>query len=103
MQVFRESNRILKDDGILAFTFHHAEDSAWQALLDAVLEAGFHVEAIYPVHSEGESSLHLMDKEAISYDFGNVCLKRRSEDTRTKRSCVRLRQLGRDRAPVDLV
>jgi len=91
MQVFRESNRILKDDGILAFTFHHAEDSAWQALLDAVLEAGFHVEAIYPIHSEGESSLHLMDKDAISYDLIHVCRKRRPEDTRQKRSWAGLR------------
>ena len=92
MQVFREANRMLKDEGILAFTFHHAEDSAWQALLDAVLEAGFHVEAIYPIHSEGESSLHLMDKDAISYDLIHVCLKRRPEDTRQKRSWAGLRQ-----------
>lgn len=92
MLVFRESNRVLMDDGILAFTFHHAEDSAWQALLDAVLEAGFHVEAIYPIHSEGESSLHLMDKDAISYDLIHVCRKRRPEDTRQKRSWAGLRQ-----------
>jgi len=98
MQVFRESYRVLKDDGILAFTFHHAEDSAWQALLDAVLEAGFNVEAIYPVHSEGESSLHLMDKEAISYDLIHVCRKRRAEDTRARKSWAGLRQLVRQRA-----
>lgn len=98
MQVFRESHRILKNDGILAFTFHHAEDSAWRALLDAVLEAGFHVEAIYPIHSEGESSLHLMDKDAISYDLIHVCRKRRPEDTRQKRSWAGLRQLVRQRA-----
>ncbi len=102
MEVFRESYRVLKDDGILAFTFHHAEDSAWQALLDAVLEAGFNVEAIYPVHSEGESSLHLMDKEAISYDLIHVCRKRRAEDTRAKKSWAGLRQLVRQRAKEEI-
>jgi putative DNA methylase len=102
MEVFRESYRVLKDDGILAFTFHHAEDSAWQALLDAVLDAGFNVEAIYPVHSEGESSLHLMDKEAISYDLIHVCRKRRAEDTRAKKSWAGLRQLVRQRAKEEI-
>ena len=102
MQVFQEAHRVLKDDGLLAFTFHHAEDSAWQALLDAVLEAGFNVEAIYPVHSEGESSLHLMDKEAISYDLIHVCRKRRAEDTRVKKSWAGLRQIVRQRAKEEI-
>jgi uncharacterized protein YbaR (Trm112 family) len=102
MEVFRESHRVLKVDGILAFTFHHAEDSAWQALLDAVFEAGFNVEAIYPVHSEGESSLHLMDKEAISYDLIHVCRKRRLEDTRAKKSWAGLRQQVRQQAKEEI-
>jgi len=96
--VFAEAHRALRDDGILAFTFHHAEDSAWQALLEALLDAGFEVEAIYPVHSEGESSLHLMDKEAIAYDLIHVCKKRRPEDVATKRSWAGLRQFVRQRA-----
>ncbi|MFA7233703.1 MAG: hypothetical protein WC076_06305 [Terrimicrobiaceae bacterium] len=96
--VFCEAYRALREDGILAFTFHHAEDSAWQALLEALLNAGFEVEAIYPVHSEGESSLHLMDKEAIAYDLIHICKKRRSEDIATNRSWAGLRQLVRQRA-----
>jgi 16S rRNA G966 N2-methylase RsmD/uncharacterized protein YbaR (Trm112 family) len=102
MEVFRESHRVLKDEGILTFTFHHAEDSAWQALLDAVLAAGFNVEAIYPVHSEGESSLHLMDKEAISYDLIHVCRKRRLADTRAKKSWAGLRQQVRQQAKEEI-
>jgi len=97
-EVFSEAHRALRDNGILAFTFHHAEDSAWQALLEALLNAGFEVEAIYPVHSEGESSLHLMDKEAIAYDLIHVCKKRRPEDVATKRSWAGLRQFVRQRA-----
>lgn len=96
--VFSEAHRALSNEGILAFTFHHAEDSAWQALLEALLDAGFEVEAIYPVHSEGESSLHLMDKEAIAYDLIHVCKKRRPEDVAKKRSWAGLRQLVRQQA-----
>jgi len=97
-KVFAEAFRLLKDDGLMAFTFHHAEDSAWQALLDAVLESGFQIEAIYPVHSEGESSLHLMDNEAIAYDLIHVCRKRSAEDVRMKRSWAGLRQIVRQKA-----
>lgn len=73
--VFIESNRVLRDDGILAFTFHHAEGETWQSLLEAICEAGFYLEAVYPIHGEAENSLHLMDKEAISYDLIHVCKK----------------------------
>ncbi|GFP31584.1 putative DNA methylase, partial [Candidatus Hakubella thermalkaliphila] len=61
-QVFQQCNRVLKDDGLLAFTFHHAEGSAWEALLRAVCNAGYAIESVYPIHGESESSLHLLDK-----------------------------------------
>ena len=37
--VFRECRRILKDDGLLVFTYHHSRDEGWKALADAVLGA----------------------------------------------------------------
>ncbi len=96
--VFKAGHAKLNDDGVMAFTFHHAEGSAWENLLSAVMNAGFEIEAIYPVQSEGESSLHLQDNEAIAYDLIHVCRKRRAEDTRTKRSWAGLRQSVRQRA-----
>ena len=96
-KVFQEANRVSKDEAPLIFTFHHAEDSAWEALLDAVCEAGYFVEAVYPIHGEAETSLHLMDNEAISYDLIHVCKKRTSETIR-KRSWAGVRQEIRQRA-----
>jgi putative DNA methylase len=40
-----------------------------------VCDAGYYIEAVYPIHGEGESSLHLQEKEAISYDLIHVCRK----------------------------
>jgi len=97
-EVFCTSHSKLADDGLMVFTFHHAEGSAWENLLSAVMNAGFEIEAIYPVQSEGETSLHLQDNDAIAYDLIHVCRKRRSEDTRTKRSWAGLRQSVRQRA-----
>lgn len=49
---FNEIGKILKDDGILAFTFHHSDPKSWTAILTALLDAGFYVTAAYPVHQE---------------------------------------------------
>ena len=45
-------------------------------LLEALCETGFEIVAVYPIHAESETSLHLMDKENISYDLIHVCRKR---------------------------
>lgn len=96
--VFRKCHEKLNDNGLMAFTFHHAEGAAWSNLLSAVMDSGFGIEAIYPIQSEGESSLHLQDNEAIAYDLIHVCRKVRTEDLRTKRSWAGLRQIVRQKA-----
>lgn len=74
--VFRECHRVLKDDGLLVFTFHHKSFEAWANVLSAVLEGGFSVSAAYPIHSEMPLSLHIHKNEAMSYDSILVCHKR---------------------------
>jgi hypothetical protein len=96
--VMKKSGEKIADDGLVIFTFHHAEGSSWESVLNSVCNANLVIEAIYPVHSEREASLHLQDKEAIAYDLIHVCRKRRVEDTRTMRSWAGLRQLVRQRA-----
>ncbi len=98
MKVFEECNRISKDDSLLIFTFHHAEGSAWEALLNAVCEAGYCIEAVYPIHGEAESSLHLQENEAISYDLIHVCRKRQKNENATKKAWATIRQEIRKRA-----
>ena len=50
--VFRDCHRVLKDDGLLIFTYHHSRPEGWSAILEAIHEAGFYVEATHPVKSE---------------------------------------------------
>ena len=73
--VYRECNRVLKDDGLMVFTFHHKDGDMWEALLESILNAGFYLEAVYPIHGESSSSLHLMGKSNISFDLIHVCKK----------------------------
>jgi len=55
--VFRECHRVLKDDGLLIFTYHHSRPEGWSAILEAIHEAGFYVEATHPVKSEMSASI----------------------------------------------
>jgi putative DNA methylase len=50
--VFRDCHRVLKDDGVLVFTYHHSRPEGWSAILEAIHEAGFYIEATHPVKSE---------------------------------------------------
>jgi adenine-specific DNA methylase len=75
-RVYAECQRVLKDDGLLVFTFHHKAFEAWVNVLRAVLDAGFLVAAAYPVHSELPLSVHIRECQSISYDAILVCRKR---------------------------
>jgi len=75
-RVLRECYRVLKPDGPLIFTFHHKEPEAWASTLQAVLDAGFYISALYPIQAEMGGSLHIRDLEAIEYDAVIVCRKR---------------------------
>ncbi|AGB36718.1 DUF1156 domain-containing protein [Natronococcus occultus] len=77
--VFEEANRALKDDGVMAFTFHHTETAGWSTVLTAVLEAGFTVTAVHPIRGEMRGSTHIHNKDSIEYDVIVVCRSRREE------------------------
>jgi len=50
--VFKDCHRVLKNDGLLIFTYHHSRPEGWSAILEAIHEAGFYIEATHPVKSE---------------------------------------------------
>jgi hypothetical protein len=99
---FSRIHASLPDDGLLVFTFHHTDEegSVWEGLLQSLCETGFEIAAVYPIHGESESSLHLMDKENVSYDLIHVCRKRRGEPE--SRSWAGIRQEVRRRARAEL-
>jgi len=101
-KVFSCIQEDLPDNGLLVFTFHHTdqEGTVWEGLLQALCDTGFEIAAVYPIHGESESSLHLLDKENVSYDLIHVCRKRHSETQ--KRSWAGIRQEVRRRAREEL-
>ncbi|HVC92383.1 MAG TPA: DNA methyltransferase [Pirellulales bacterium] len=78
--VFRECHRILKDDGLLVFTYHHSRDEGWQSLAEAVLGAGFVVVNSQPVKAEmSVATPKSQAKEPIQFDIIVPCRKVNSD------------------------
>jgi adenine-specific DNA methylase len=83
-EVFGACARVLPDRGLMAFTFHHEEGETWAALLEALFEAGWEVNAVYPVQGEPVASLNLLTGSNIAYDLIHVCRKRDPNATRQR-------------------
>ncbi len=80
---WREVYRILKPSGIMSFTFHHSEDEPWVGVLESLFDAGFYLEATYPIrgdetHGEGAKP-GAFGSQTIEYDIIHVCRKRMAE------------------------
>ena len=74
--VFLECNRVLKQEGLLVFTYHHSRDEGWTALAEAVLGAGFFVVNAHPLKSEmSVATPKSQTKEPIQLDIAIVCRK----------------------------
>jgi putative DNA methylase len=75
-KVFAECHRVLKNDGTLAFSFHHSRPEGWVAIYEAIRDAGFKVVAAHPVHAELKAaSPKAGAKSPISLDAILVCRK----------------------------
>jgi putative DNA methylase len=75
--VLRECHRVLRDDGLLAFTYHHSRGDGWQAVAEAILRAGFVTVASQPVKSEMSGATPKSQaNEPIQLDIVIVCRKR---------------------------
>jgi len=77
--VFRECHRVLRDDGVLTVMFTHKKQEAWEALFESLIQAGFMIEATWPVKTESEHSLHQAKKNAAQSTVILVSRKRPAE------------------------
>ncbi|MBN2313983.1 MAG: hypothetical protein JXM79_08635 [Sedimentisphaerales bacterium] len=74
--VLYECHRVLKDEGLLVFTYHHSRQDGWLSLCDATMDAGFHFLNAHPVKSEmSVATPKSKTKEPIDIDMILVCRK----------------------------
>lgn len=74
--IFAECSRVLRDDGVLTVMFTHKRAEAWDTLGMGLLQAGFRIEASWPVNTESEQSLHQANKNSAASTIMLVCRKR---------------------------
>ena len=80
--VFRECHRVLKDDGLLVFTYHHSREEGWTSMAEAVLGAGFVVVNCHPVKAEmSVGTPKSQAKDPIQLDIIIVCQKQEIADS----------------------
>ncbi len=73
-RIFGECRRVLKNDGVLVFTFHHKSPVAWGALGDALARSGLKCTNVLPLRGEGQGGLHSYNG-TIKWDAVFVCRK----------------------------
>lgn len=74
--VWRECHRILRDDGLLIFTYHHSRPEGWRCVGQALADAGFVIVAVHPIKAEmSVAAPKSQAREPIDYDIILVCRK----------------------------
>ena len=70
-------NRALKQEGTLAFTYHHSDQESWGELLESLCNNNFEVTATYPINSDMRK---FIGGESVAFDI--VIVARPTEDRR---------------------
>ena len=74
-EAFTVVHRALKENGVLAFTYHHAGSESWGELLAALCDVGFEVTATYPISADVNK---FISGEAVEFDI--LIVARPSDD-----------------------
>ena len=80
-EIFRECRRVIKPDGIMTVMFTHKSTDAWDALTVALIESGFGITRTWPVKTEAESAINIMDRASARSTILLVCRPRRDNPT----------------------
>lgn len=75
-EIFAESRRVVKDDGVMTLMFTHKAQDAWETLTRSLIEAGWEITSCFPVESESGYSTHQMNMASAASTIFITCRKR---------------------------
>lgn len=78
-EIFKESRRLVKDDGVMTLMFTHKAQDAWETLTRSLIEAGWVITASFPVESEFGYSTHQLNLASAASSIFITCRKRLEE------------------------
>lgn len=79
-EIFAESRRVVKDDGVMTLMFTHKAQDAWETLTRSLIEAGWEITSCFPVESESGHSTHQMNQASAASTIFITCRKRAIEN-----------------------
>jgi ssDNA-binding Zn-finger/Zn-ribbon topoisomerase 1 len=65
-EAFSAIHKALKDDGTLAFTYHHSDSESWGELLASLCDVGFEITATYPISADMNK---FISGETVEFDI----------------------------------
>jgi len=71
-----ECRRVLRSDGIAVVIFAHKTTEGWEAILKAILDAGWVMTSSWPIQTERETRLRALDSAALQSSIHIVCRPR---------------------------
>jgi adenine-specific DNA methylase len=74
-RAFKEIARVLKENGLLVVVFAHQSTSAWETLINSMIQAQFNVVASWPLHTERQGRLRAHESASLASSFFIVCRK----------------------------
>jgi putative DNA methylase len=80
-KAFSEIHRVLKPDGVAVIVFAYPRTDAWEAVINAILNAGLYMTASWPIHTEMQARLRAQESAALASSIYMVCRKRTTDQT----------------------
>jgi adenine-specific DNA methylase len=75
-QVFAESKRATRGDGIYSIVFAHQETEAWTALIRSLFTAGLTIDATWPIEMEMKNRMRGLNSAALETSITVICRPR---------------------------
>jgi putative DNA methylase len=79
-KAFSEIHRVLKPDGVAVIVFAYPRTDAWEAVINAILNAGLYMTASWPIHTEMQARLRAQESAALASSIYMVCRKRTTSE-----------------------
>jgi putative DNA methylase len=79
-KAFSEIRRVLRPDGIAVIVFAYPRTDAWEAVINAILNAGLYMTASWPIHTEMQARLRAQESAALASSIYMVCRKRTTSE-----------------------
>lgn len=75
-----DARRVVVPNGLGVVVFAHKTTDAWEAMLQAVMDAGWVITASWPIDTENDSRLRAMNSAALASSVHLVCRPREKRD-----------------------